>query len=289
MAPVRSLDMDLTPHVFAHGAVRLRRLEGGAGEPLILLNGYAATAADWDPGFLEELIGDDDRLGGALRVICPDHRGIGGSDPGEEQLGIDLMAGDAGALADELGLDDFHLAGWSMGGFVAQELAAKAPERVRSLTLLATDPGGPDAPRASDEAWSRLTDHTGTPREQASRLIALLFPPAVAAAVDAEFGELVAAARAELPAATLTAQEEAMRAWHAADAAAVRRRLASIDAPVLCVHGELDEVIPAANARLLAELVPGARAEMLPGAGHALMAQEPAHVARLIRARATAG
>ena len=62
-----------------------------------------------------------------------------------------------------------------MGGFIAQTLAATAPARVSRLVLLSTDHGGPRALRAEARVWEQLTDHGGSPREQASRLISLLF------------------------------------------------------------------------------------------------------------------
>jgi hypothetical protein len=63
------------------------------------------------------------------------------------------------------------------------------------------------------EAWARLTDHSGTPREQATRLISLLFPPELAEEIDRQFGAIVAEARAGLSPAALAAQETAMEAW----------------------------------------------------------------------------
>ena len=87
-----------------------------------------------------------------------------------------------------------------------------------SLTLLATDPGGPDSVPAAPEAWSRLTDHSGSAREQATRLISLLFPEPLANQIDTEFGDLVAEARAALTPRLLRAQEAAMEAWTATPA-----------------------------------------------------------------------
>lgn len=243
--------------------------ELGDGPPLLLLNGYAATKDDWDPLFL-------DALGGGARVICPDHRGIGASPvlPGETTIAA--MAQDALALLDALGLGTADVAGWSMGGMVAQELAAQAPDRVRRLALLSTDHGGPDAVRADPDVWARLTDHGGTPREQATRLLSLLFPADVAAGIDAQFGDLVAQARAALPAATLTAQERAIDRWHATPAG---ERLARISAPVFAAAGTEDVVIPCENAARIADALPGARHEAFPGCGHAFMAQRPAELA----------
>jgi 3-oxoadipate enol-lactonase len=241
-------------------------------EPLLLINGYAATGADWDPTFLAE-------LGSSFQVICPDNRGVGGSELGEAELSVEAMAADMEALLDSLGVEATPVVGWSMGGFVGQALAARAPHRVSTLALLATDPGGPEAVVADPAVWARLCDHSGTPREQAARLISLLFPPPLAAQIDREFGEVVAEARAGLSTRTLLAQEAAMEAWH-------RQPPPSLDGvamPAAVLHGELDEVIPAANAKLLGARLSAARVEVLAGCGHALMAQEPQRVAAAIR------
>lgn len=241
--------------------------------PLLLINGYAASGADWDPTFLAE-------LGRSHEVIHPDNRGVGGSEAEVGKLTIDTMAADIEALLDSEGIESLPVVGWSMGGFIAQRLAERAPARVTGLALISTDPGGPGAVTADPLVWARLLDHGGTPREQASRLISLLFPPEQAARIDRQFGEVVAAARAQLPSAVLSAQEAAMEAWHRHD-----RPLpgAGQAAPAIVLHGEEDVVIPAANAPLLASRWPGAAVETFPACGHAVMAQEPVQVADAIR------
>jgi pimeloyl-ACP methyl ester carboxylesterase len=246
----------------------------GSGPPLLLINGYAATGADWDPTFLAA-------LGQSFEVICPDNRGVGGSERGTGELTIATMAADLEALLDELGVERCAVAGWSMGGFIAQELTRQAPGRVTSLALLATDPGGPEAVPADPAAWARLTDHAGSDREQATRLISLLFPPPLAAQIDAEFGALVAEARAALDPEVLREQEAAMEGWHRERGAASPS--ATTAPPTLILHGDSDEVIPVANAAPLAARWPGAEVEVLAGGGHALMAQEAERVAGRIR------
>lgn len=253
----------------AAGPYAYRRL--GTGEPLILLNGYAATAADWDPAFLAA-------LGERQALVCPDHRGMGGSALGDEPLSIELMAADLLALMDELGIGAAPVAGWSMGGFVAQAVARAAPDRVTALVLLGTDPGGPAAIHCSPEVFRRLIDHGGTPREQASRLIGLLFPPPLAGAIDRDFGDLVATARAALSEEALSEQERAMAGW-----AKRTDPLEPLGVPVLAAAGELDEVIPVANSALLAT-GEGDWLARFAGGGHAFMAQEPLRLAALIGA-----
>ncbi len=242
--------------------------ETGEGPPLLLVNGYAATSADWDPAFLAA-------LGRSFRVICPDNRGMGESDLGAAGLTVGDMASDLEALLDALALECLSVVGWSMGGFVAQALAASARGRVAALVLLATDPGGPDAVLATAADWAGLTDCSGSYREQASALVSLLFPPALASDIDSRFGDVVAAARSRLDPQALRQQEAAMEGWHRD----TPPMIAEPGPATLILHGELDRVIPVVNAGPLASRWPGAEVEVLPGCGHALMAQEPDRVA----------
>ena len=247
----------------------------GRGPRLVLVNGYGATSEDWDPTFLMA-------LARRFEVICPDNRGLGGSELGDPAaVSVDAIAADLLALLDALELEAPPLAGWSMGGFAVQRLAELHPERVGSLALICSDHGGPAAVLPEPAVWDRLKDHSGTPRDQASRLISLLFPPAPAAEIDRRFGEVVAAARARLDLAALSAQERALDEWE-------RRELPelAVRPPTAVFHGELDVVIPAANAPLLGARWGAELVEILPGAAHAAMAQDPAPIARAIAALA---
>ncbi len=248
----------------------------GSGPPLVLINGYGGTGEDWDPMFLGA-------LARRFEVICPDNRGMGESELGDEELTIAGMAEDVEALLDALEIEAAALAGWSMGGFVAQRVAETAPARVSTLGLVGTHPGGPAyVPCAGTEAFRKLVDYSGTPREQAARLISVLFPPAQAAAIDAEFGELVAAARARLDHRALDAQEAALVAWRHRDPPPPP----ADPPPTVVLHGALDELIAAGNAAPLAERW-RAEARIFDGSAHAVMAQEPAAVAAAIAAVAS--
>lgn len=244
----------------------------GAGPPLLLAQGYAGSADDWPPDFLAA-------LGRRFALIAPDNRGTGDSELGDPaELTIEAMAADLEALLDELAIDRVALLGFSMGGFIAQALAARAPERVESLALFSTDAGGPEAIRARPDDWDRLVDPSGTPRERASRTFSVIFPPDVAPRFDREFGEIEAAALAALDPATLAAQERAMARWWATPPAADPPAIA----PPLIGHGSEDVVIPPGNAELLAARFPGARIERFAGAGHAFPAQRPEDAAEAV-------
>lgn len=250
----------------------------GEGQPLLLVNGYAGTAADWDPNFVGALAEH-------FQVVLPDNRGMGTSSWGDdcEPLSIDSMADDVLALADDLSIGSFPLAGWSMGGFIAQAVVAKAPERVTALALLGTDGGGPSAVLADPETWARLTDLSGTDREQATRLLGVLFPAEVAAELDDQVGQLVADARGTLDHRVLAAQEEAISAWHQTSPAAVPD-----GAPrTLVACGALDAVIPPANAAILAARWSAPTPIAYEGCGHAFMAQVPIDLAAQLAAHLT--
>jgi pimeloyl-ACP methyl ester carboxylesterase len=169
--------------------------------------------------------------------------------------------------------------GWSMGGFIAQAFAVNYADRVNKLVLLSTDPGGIEADLASPGVWSELLDTSGTPNEQARRMLFLLFPTDVAESFYRQFGDIVAAARAKLSAEFLNRQAAAMEAWHRNGQTSQLRHLR---VPVLIATGMQDIVIPASNALKLVNTIPGAWLAQFSHGGHAFIAQYPRALADLI-------
>jgi pimeloyl-ACP methyl ester carboxylesterase len=151
--------------------------------------------------------------------------------------------------------------------------------RVHKLILLSTDPGGTAAELASPPILGQLTDTSGTPHEQARRLLFLLFPSDLAESIYREFGDVVAGARAKLSPELVDRQAAAMDAWHRDGAG---DRLRELRAPTLIATGTEDIVIPASNALALVNAIPGAWLAQFKGAGHAFMAQYPRSLADLI-------
>jgi pimeloyl-ACP methyl ester carboxylesterase len=244
----------------------------GSGPPLLVLNGFAATIADWDPSFINGLASSNE-------VILLDNRGMGGSTDNGKSFDIAQLADDAAHAMGTLGFDRVSVLGWSMGGFVAQMVALQHPGRINKLVLLSTDPGGADTDRASAAVWSQLIDTSGTPQEQAHRLLFLLFPSTVAESFYREYGELVAAARARLSPELVQRQAAAMDAWHRNG---VGNQLRKINAPALIATGIEDVVIPPSNALKLLNAIPGAWLAQFPDSGHAFMAQYARPLADLI-------
>jgi len=249
--------MESIPTVAVDGArIAYRRIAHG--RPLLVLNGFAATSADWDPSFI-------DRLASFNELILLDNRGMGRSTDNGRPFDIAQLADDATRVIEILGIERTSLLGWSMGGFIAQTLALQHPGRVNKLILLSTDPGGADADRASAAVWSQFVDMSGTPQERARRLLSLVFPSDVAESIYCEFGDIVAAA--------------AMDAWHRAG---VGNRLREMHLPVLIATSTADIVIPLSNALKLVNAIPGAWLAQFNGGGHAFMYQYPRPLADLI-------
>src|SRR5712691_9362812 len=120
----------------AIGDIQLSCEVQGTGAPLLLIAGFGASSAVWQPKLRE-------RLALSFRVVTFDNRGTGRSDPFDGPLTIAQMAHDAKDVLGALGIARAHVMGVSMGGYIAQELALLHPERVDRLVLGCTHCGPP--------------------------------------------------------------------------------------------------------------------------------------------------
>jgi 3-oxoadipate enol-lactonase len=185
-------------------------------------------------------------------------------------------------VMDAAGLETAHVLGISMGGMTAQELALANPDRLRSLTLGCTYPGGPGSSLiAPEDAGPLLGAMSSGDLDQALQaMYAINLSPGFRSD-ESRYADFTAMAKS-LPARQKTIELQ-LGAIGGHDTQA---RLAEIAAPTLVIHGTEDKMIPVANGELIASLIPGARLEILDGVGHMFWWEQPSHSAELIRAHA---
>lgn len=255
------------------------------GEPLLLVMGLGMQLTGWP----DELVADLVRRG--HRVIRFDNRDTGLSDgfdhagvpnlafagiryflhlPVPAPYGIADMATDTVGLLDALGLESAHLCGASMGGMVAQHVAAKHPQRVKSLTLMMTTSGSRRLPQpAMDVRRALMSRPDGRDPEAVVAHLTNLLRVIGSPAYPPEPERL----RRRL-------QDTVQRAWRPAGTARQLTAviadgdrtpmLGAIRAPTRVIHGEADPLIPVAAGRDLVRRITGAVGDFVPGMGHDL-------------------
>jgi pimeloyl-ACP methyl ester carboxylesterase len=207
------------------------------------------------------------------RVLWFDNRGIGDSDKPDGPYTAKLMAGDALQVLDEAGIERAHVLGASLGGMIAQEVAAGTPERVDKLVLCCTTPGGaatvpmPDvtvrlfaeAPTLAPEVALRRFVENALAADASGDLIQELYDRRVANPPDP---------------AGWQAQAAAGLTFAGVDSA--------ITAPTLIVTGTEDNVVDPHNSDVLAERIAGAEVQRIDNAGHLFFWEQPDAVVRII-------
>jgi pimeloyl-ACP methyl ester carboxylesterase len=248
-----------------------------AAPPLVMLQHFRGNLDSWDPALV-------DRLAQDREVILVNNRGVGGST-GAVPENVTTMARDALSFVDALGLKEIDLLGFSLGGFVAQELVLLRPRLVRRLVLAGTAPqGGPDLHRWSDDVYALATADEPT----AEHLLGLFFTGTEQSRTKGmeSIGRLYQREvdRDEpTDLATREAQLAAITGWGIPDDSKLNR-LAGITQPTLVANGDNDTMMHTQNSHLFAERLPDARLRIYPDAGHGFLNQYPELFADDIRA-----
>jgi pimeloyl-ACP methyl ester carboxylesterase len=254
---------------------RLRRSQGrpqvfwrahGKGTPLVLINGYSASALAWPRAWTRSL----ERR---YRVIALDNRGCGWSRFADTPFTIADLADDVHDVLDAAGAPPAIVMGLSMGGMIAQELALRHPARVAGLVLAATRPPLPSfTPPSLASSWQLMRPPArGEPLEHYFRA---LWSAAAARGFAEQHPDQIDELVAQMmerptPRAMILHQLRAMSGWGHAD------RLRKLTIRTVVVHGEADRFSPPINGRTLARLIPGAQHVALEGVGHLLAHEAP--------------
>jgi pimeloyl-ACP methyl ester carboxylesterase len=234
----------------------------GTHDPVLLISGLGLSGGTWWRTVAT--------LSKRFRVVTYDHRGVGRSQSLSYAYTTEAMAADAIAVLDAAGIERAHVYGMSLGGMVAQELTLRHPGRVRSLTLGATQPGGPRAVRPEDAVLSFFRRRPGLPHEEAAwASVPYNYSPRCRREMVDRIAEDIAFRLAHpFNPRAYQAQMTAAGLHNCLD------RLPQLQVSTLIVHGEQDRVLPVGNAYVMAELIPGANLHVLKGAGHLYATEE---------------
>jgi pimeloyl-ACP methyl ester carboxylesterase len=262
-----------------NGAASCVAVQGGVDNPAVLLIG--SSMLSWPDELCDRL------AAGGRRVIRYDVRDTGRSEsypPGEPGYSLADLVDDAVGVLDATATERAHVAGMSTGGWIAQLLALSHPERVATLTLIASRPNTPgpvddDLPGHHDAVIEVIMNTPAPDWSDERAVVDHLVLQARTFAGAGAFDEASARAHAEAEAARTTDVQCAMTNIAFADhGPRWRERLGDITAPTLVLHGEDDPFFPIGNGEALAAEIPDARLVRLGRAGHRL----PAHAVPIV-------
>ncbi len=238
--------------------VPLHYRDEGRGLPVLLFHAFPLSGESFEKQVKA--------LSGRYRFILPDHRGLGRSGLGEGPTEMSRLARDGLALLDALNVESAVVGGVSMGGYATMALLREDAGRVRGLVLVDTQATADDeAGRARREASAREVLEQGV-----EPMVRTLLPKLVAEGPDSEAGREVAALMRTASPAGVAAAVRGMALRP--DSKDILARYAG---PTLVVVGEKDEVTPLEKAKQMADLVSGARLEVIPYAGHLPNQEQP--------------
>lgn len=259
------------------GTVKVHDIEiayaiSGKGYPLVLIMGFAGLGDYWGWNFVN-------LLAKHFRVILFDNRGMGNSTKGKESFSIGRFAADTAGLMESLSIERGHVMGWSMGSFIAQELALNFPERVNRLILYAGSCGGLHAALPSTHVFKDMFDISRSPMELTERALELMIPE--------QWLDEHPTFRQGFLARPLSVyrdnpqgvreQARAILSWEGSYG-----RLKDLRQETLLLTGTEDVMVPPENSHTLAEHIPHSRLERIEGGGHGMIYQYPERISGIV-------
>jgi pimeloyl-ACP methyl ester carboxylesterase len=265
--PVAYADVP-TQRVAAGNAIDYAYRDLGASDvPLVLLQHFRGNLDNWDPALI-------DALAAGRRVVTFDNTGVAATT-GTTPSTIEAMAHDAIAFVDALGLRHIDLLGFSIGSFVAQEIALIRPDLLRRVVLASAAPQG----AAGMHGWAPdVIAAVGEPEPNPQGYVEVFFAPTDSSrqagmqAVQRIFGARQTERDAPTTWQTRLAQYDAVCAWGIPNHALLER-VGAIDLPVFVANGDSDPMILPRYSHLLAGLLPNATLTIYPDSAHGFLFQ----------------
>jgi pimeloyl-ACP methyl ester carboxylesterase len=246
--------------------------------PLVLLQHFRGNLDNWDPAFI-------DALAARRRVLTFDNVGVGGTS-GRTPGTIEAMAHGAIAFLEAMELERVDLLGFSIGSFVAQEIALIRPDLLRRVVLASSAPQG----AAGMHGWApAVIGAVGTSETSPEGYLSVFFAPTPSslAAGEEAAGRIFGGRKTDRDEPTTwqtrQAQYDAVCAWGIPNHSLLER-VRAIDLPVFVANGDSDPMILPRYSYLLAGLLPDARLTIYPNAAHGFLFQHHARFAADVHA-----
>jgi pimeloyl-ACP methyl ester carboxylesterase len=241
--------------------------EVGAGDvPLVSLQHFRGNLDNWDPALIDDLAAE-------RRVVTFNNRGVA-STTGATPNTIEAMADDAFAFVDAMGLEEIDLLGFSIGSFVAQEIALVRPDLLRRVVLASSAPQGAEGMHG----WAAdVISAVGEPEPNPQGYLEVFFAPSETSRQAGKetagriFGKT---ANQDAPTTwqTRQAQYDAVCRWGIPNHSLLQR-VSAVDLPVFVANGDSDPMILPRYSYLLAGLLPDARLKIYPDSAHGFLFQ----------------
>ncbi|WP_438952215.1 alpha/beta fold hydrolase [Porticoccus sp.] len=245
--------------------IKIAYLEEGQGDVIIFLHGLGVSSGDW--------AGQINYFSNHWRVIAPDFRGHGDSDKPSGPYDVSIHALDVLGLMGQLGIDRAHLVGLSMGGMVAFQIAADAPQRLKSMTIINSGPALPNNTFAARKMlWTRLLSIHLLGMHRYARKVAesMFLGPGQEALID-----IFARQIASNPKKVYLKNLKSLFGWGVLD------RLSDIEVPTLMLTGDRD-YSPVALKQAVVDAMKNARLVVIADSGHGTPIEKPVETNKAI-------
>ncbi len=246
----------------------------GKGDPILLISGSNAVMDTWDPTILRDLSLNH-------TVIIFDHRGVGNTTAGTKPFSMIQFANDTAGLLDALNIQKADVLGYSMGSFVAQELALLHPEKVNRLILYAASCGGEQAIPQSPDVANIFSDVANNRLQDITKFLSVIFPESWIKSHPNNLA--LPQSKVIVPNDTKIQQDNVVKEWFATNWSGVCDQLSNVTIPTLLVAGTEDVAVPANNSLIIAQKIPGAWLVQFREAGHGLMYQYPEELSTVLQ------
>ena len=271
-------DVD-TRRVTAGNGIEYAYRDLGDGDvPLVLLQHFRGNLDNWDPALV-------DALAAGRRVVTFDNVGVGATS-GETPNTVEAMAHGAIAFLEAMNLEEVELLGFSIGSFVAQEMALIRPDLLRRVVLASSAPRG----AAGMHGWApEVIGAVGVPETRPEGYLSVFFAPTKSSlqagqeAAQRIFGGRTTDRDEPTTWQTRQAQYDAVCTWGIPNHSMLQR-LAAIEVPVFVANGDGDPMIPPRYSYLLAGLLPDVRLKIYPDSAHGFLFQHHAGFAADVHA-----